>query len=497
MSGDRIGGAQAAPAPDVPRLLADRTGRGVKVYAGPRCEPEPLALERMVAVSRLPWVAEPVVALPDLHWKERLETPSSTAVATSTDIVLSFSSPSQNCGMSLMATPLQEGDLSERLLDHLMDRLKEQIPRRRRRPALSRGEVLEFCRKGAPAAARRYGLGPEACAAMEESGNTLAGEEPTLEELALVMDEHSVSAGRWSFAFIGGGNHFLEVQAVSEVIDRAACETMGLKRGQVVVMYHTGSERLGHDLGRLFAWRRKTDPRRRRRLFWRKVRMHLLRSPLHPSGLAASWRYHFRRADYAAVPAESAHGRRLLLALRAAANYGYANRAAVASLIQEGFRRAAGSAGMELRILADLSHNSIRRERVGGRELWVHRHNAARVVAPGALPEGHPYRALGQPVMIPGTNRTSSFLVVGAAGAAGSLFSIDHGAGRTVERFERAGLLSPRPGAATRKYTYDAASPEMLPHVSDEAVEEVVAVAAAARLARPAARLRPLAVLKA
>jgi RNA-splicing ligase RtcB len=470
--------------------------RGVRVFAAPGAPPEPEALRRLEAIAGLPWVAAPVVALPDLHWKERLETPSSTAVATGDDLVLSFSSPSQNCGMNLLRLPLGETDLSPRLIGALMDELRERIPRRRRAPVVETAEVVEFCRSGGPAAAARFGLDPDVCRTMEWGGNVLAGEEPSRGDLDAAVDREALEAGRTSFAFIGGGNHFLEIQVVTDLIDPAACRIMGLERGAVVAMFHTGSERLGHDVGRLWSWRRKTDPRRRRGLFWRKVRMHLARDVRGLADLRRRWGWHIARRDHAAVPAASAEGQRLILSLKVAANYGYANRAAVTALIQEALRRATGRASLEIGVVADLSHNTIQKERLGGRDLWVHRHNAARTVGPAGLPAGHPYASIGQPVMVPGTNRTSSYVIVGRDGAAASLFSVDHGAGRTVERFRQEGRLSPREGV-TLKYSYRSREPEPLEHLSDEAIEAVVQVAASEGLAAPAARLRPVAVLKA
>jgi RNA-splicing ligase RtcB len=99
--------------------------------------------------------------------------------------------------------------------------------------------------------------------------------------------------------------------------------------------------------------------------------------------------------------------------------------------------------------------------------------------------------------MVPGTNRTSSYMVVARDGAENSLYSVDHGAGRTVSRFEEAGLLSRLADRVTRKYDYSSRGPQILPHLSDEAVEEVMSVAVAGGIAAPAARLRPVAVLKA
>ncbi|MFQ5700393.1 MAG: RtcB family protein [Acidobacteriota bacterium] len=472
-------------------------GRGVRVYRMAGVPPEEGALARLAEIAGMGWVAEPVVALPDLHWKPRLETPSSTAIATRSDIVLGFSSPSQNCGMSLLLTPLGEADLGERFLDALMDAIRLKIPRHRHRAIVHGTEVVEFCRKGAPEAARRFGIDPRQCRRIESHGNVLVDEEPSPEAVQRVMDRQCIEMGRYSFAFIGGGNHFLELQIVTQVLDARACETMGLEPGRVVVMLHTGSERLGHDLGRLYARRRKTSARRRRKLFKRKVSLHLMRDLRGVADLYRRWNLHFRRKDFVPVPAESRAGERLRLTLGIAANYGYANRIAVAGLLQQALRGVTGQRDLELRVVADLSHNRIQRERIGGELLWVHRHNAARAVGPRDLPDESPYQHIGQPVMIPSTNRTSSFVVVAREGAEASLYSVDHGAGCAVERYAAAGLLRPQTGHVTRRYSYGSPSVTVVPHLSDDAIEEVVSVLETRGLTVPAARLRPVAVLKA
>ena len=127
----------------------------------------------------------------------------------------------------------------------------------------------------------------------------------------------------------------------------------------------------------------------------------------------------------------------------------------------------------------------------------MHRHNAVRAPGPRALGDDHPYKSIGQPAMIPGTNRTSSFMVVGRDNTGSSLYAVDHGAGQTVRRFTRAGHLSSRQDHVTRKYTYRAVNPEILEHLADDAVEEVIATVSQGGLAAPVARMRPVAVLKA
>jgi len=454
-------------------------------------------MERLRSVADLPYVAAPVVALGDLHWKPGLETPSSTATATACDIVLSFSSPAMNCGMTLVRTPFSVEEAGgDGFLARFMANLRDEMPRSRRDPIITRDEALSFVMGGAVSASAHYALDLRALAGVEQRGSLFADGEVDRSAILNALDERCLEHGRRSFAYIGGGNHFLEVQALEEVLDPAACGALGLRAGQVLVMYHTGSERLGHDLARLYAVRLKTSRNRRRKYFFRKIPLHLARGIRAPGDLARRWRYHFARRDYIPVPADSADGRRLMVSLKAAGNFGYANRAAVLDLMLRAFRRTTGRRQDSFEVIADLSHNVIAHERIGGRDLWVHRHNAVRLRPPSAWPAGSLYRLIGQPAMLPGTNRSSSYLILGREGAASTLHSADHGAGRAVDLFEEAGWCRPRDGRRTLKFTYHSAIPEVLTHLSDEGIDEIVALLARADVAAPAARLRPLAVLK-
>lgn len=482
--------------PDVlPRIVEG--GAGVRLFTGKLTAPDAETLERLRAVAAIPGVAAPVVALADLHWKESLETPSSTATATTSEIVMSFSSPSQNCGMTLVRTPLRVEEAGDSgFLARFMTAVREEIPRTRRDPFVTREEALRLVMGGAVEAAAHYDLDPGMLSGIEERGSLFADGEADRKAVLEALDAECLERGRYSFAYIGGGNHFLEVQAVEEVLDAAAADAFGIEPGRIVVMYHTGSERLGHDLGRLYAVRWKTSKSRRRKYFFRKIPLHLMRGVRSPNDVARRWRYHFSRRVYIPVPADSAEGRKLLVSLKAAGNFGYANRAAVLYLMLRALRTATGRPENGCRVVADLSHNVIAQERIDGRDLWVHRHNAVRLRPPSDWPEGSPYRKLGQPTMLPGTNRTSSYLLVSREGAAATLHSADHGAGRTVDRFVEAGFSRAREGRRTLKFLYTSAVPEVLTHVTDEGVEEVVSILKAADVAVPAFRMRPLAVLK-
>jgi len=471
--------------------------QSIRLFTGEKTAPDAPTMKRLEQVAALPYVAAPVVGLGDLHWKPGLETPSSTATATENDIVLSFSSPSMNCGMTLVSTPLGleeaagNGDLAR-----IMTAIREEIPRSRHEPIVSRDEAFRFAIGGARAVSERFGIDPKYLAGVEQGGSLFAEGEVDSGAVRDALDEKTLEHGRSSFAYVGGGNHFVEIQVVEEVLEPQAASALGLQAGRIVIMYHTGSERFGHDLGRLYASRIKTSSNRRRKYFFRKIPLHLGRGVRGPGDLVRRWRYHFARKDYIPVPADSVEGRRLLISLKAAGNYGYANRAAVLDLLRRALARATNRPNPELFVLADLSHNVIERETIGGKDLWVHRHNAVRLPPPSYWPEGSLKRRIGTLSMLPGTNRTSSYLIASREGAAATLNSADHGAGRTVDRFEEMRLSRPRPDRKTLMFTYRSAIPEILTHVTDEGVDEIVRLLGISNIAAPIVRLRPLAVLK-
>jgi tRNA-splicing ligase RtcB len=278
---------------------------------------------------------------------------------------------------------------------------------------------------------------------------------------------------------LGSGNHYLEVQAVTEVFDAAAAAAYGLEAGRAVVSIHCGSRGLGHQVG--------TDY-------------------LRDMALAApSFGLHLPDRELACAPIRSDLGRRYLGAMRAAMNCALANRQILTHLCREAMHRLLP--GTEWRLLYDVSHNICKEEEheVDGRSrrLFVHRKGATRAFGPGhrAVPED--LRAAGQPVLVGGSMGTASYVLAGAStGEALAFGSACHGAGRSMSRHQATRQWRGRQlvdelaqrGVLVR-------SPSMR-GVAEEApgayknVERVVDVAERAGLARKVARLEPLVCIK-
>jgi RNA-splicing ligase RtcB len=193
------------------------------------------------------------------------------------------------------------------------------------------------------------------------------------------------------------------------------------------------------------------------------------------------------------VPTATDDGRRLLLAQQLAMNYGFAYRMATLATLR-GFARVAFGARLDL--VVDSPHNSVYAEEINGSPAYVHRHNAARALPP-RLMGGHPvFAETGQPLLLPGTNRTSSFLCVPGPDAHRSLYTACHGTGSIISAFEREGRSRPDPrGRSTVRFSYRDAAPHAVAHLDDLGVREGLDILVRHGLVRPVARMRPFAVL--
>jgi tRNA-splicing ligase RtcB len=277
---------------------------------------------------------------------------------------------------------------------------------------------------------------------------------------------------------MGSGNHFVELQRVEEILDPAVAEAFGLAEGQLTVLIHSGSRGLGHQVCSDYV--REMD------------------------GALRRYDIHLPDRQLACAPLSSPEGRRYLAAMRAAANYAWANRAAIAHRVRDAIGSILGpQAAAGTRQIYDVAHNVAKLEHHGGRELCVHRKGATRAFPAGASGVPDAYRDVGQPVFIPGSMGTSSFVLVGLPGAMERSFGTTcHGAGR---RLSRTGARKRIGGAELRRQLERQGIVVRCPSnrgLAEEApfaykdVERVVAIVEQAGLARRVARLRPLGVVK-
>jgi tRNA-splicing ligase RtcB len=438
--------------------------------------------EQVANGACLPGIVRASLAMPDMHYGYGLPIGGVVATRVEDGVVapggVGFDI---NCGVRLALTKLRREELSGReQMRSLVAALSGQVPAgvgSRGRIRLGPADEEAVLVRGARWAVER-GYGTAEDLEHTEDGGCLPDADPE------AVSARARQRGRDQQGTLGSGNHFLEVQYVEEILDEPAARVFGLESGQVTLMVHSGSRGLGHQVC--------TDylP-----VMEEATRKHRIEVP---------------DRQLCCAPVRSPEAQRYLGAMRCAANYAWANRQCLMWWAKEVLEAALGisPARLGLALLYDVAHNIAKIERhvVDGREreLLVHRKGATR-----AFPAGHPdvppaYRAVGQPVIVPGDMGTCSYVLVGQAGAMAQTFgSTCHGAGRVLSRSAalRAAKgrsiqreLEDRDGVIVRsagRATLAEEMPEAYKNVSD-----VVAVVQGAGLARTVARLRPLGVIK-
>ena len=433
-------------------------------------------------------LAAPPVVLPDFCHKAKSEMPSSIAVATAGEIRPALTDAALNCGMALMTLDIERPPT--RSVTDFYRQVAERFPSPPNwRRELTAHEVLRAATEGADFAAERFGLSGDELDRIEERGrldiDVYGGAPRAARELPWLV----VQMSRLRFGNIGPSTHFLELQEVEDILDPAAAAELGIHPGQVTVQFHNGGGVLTGQLGALYARRKSASRMLRAEMSVQKPLSHLLPPR---SGLRRRLAAYFTEGC-PAVPVDGDDGRRVLLATRLAMNYGFAYRMATYAELR---RMARSAFGATARLIVDSPHNSIYEETVDGRHAFVHRHNACRAY-PAALMKYHPaFAGTGQPLLLPGTNRTSSYLCVPQDTAHRSLYTACHGTGSIISAFERSGRSGPDPiGRNTARYRYDGAAPAEVPHLDDRGVDEALGILTGHGLVRPVARMRPFAVL--
>jgi tRNA-splicing ligase RtcB len=438
------------------------------------------APEQVANVAMLPGILKVSMAMLDIHWGYGFPIGGVAGFDAEAGVV----SPGGvgydiNCGVRLLRTNLMRADISQERLQRLVASIFHNVPSgvgSRGKIRISSQEVKQVLLKGARWALEQgYGV-PEDLEYTEEHGE-MPGALPDK------VSPRALERGAPQLGTLGAGNHFLEIQVVEDIYDPAAAEVFGLVKDGITVMIHTGSRGLGYqvcddnvrDLGR------------------------------------AVQKYGIELPDrqLACAPIDSPEGRAYFGAMVCAANYAWANRQAITHWTREAFAdvlgKSQGALGMNL--LYDVAHNIAKFEEhvVDGntRKVCVHRKGATRAFPPGHAVLPAKYRALGQPVLIPGDMGTSSYLLLGTQKAFEETFgSTCHGAGRVWSRTRALNETSHRNVAAELKskgITVMAASPEVLREEVPDAykdVDEVVDVCHKAGISRKVARMRPIGVMK-
>lgn len=417
----------------------------------------------------LPGIVKYGIVMPDMHEGYSVPIGFVGAIRTSDGVI----SPGAcgfdiNCGMKLLKSEYSEMEIKP-YLDKLATEIQKEVPSglgKGRQIKLSISEIDKILEGGVPyLVGKGYGE--------KEDIENCEGQGKLDWADVSAVSNYAKNRGRDQVGTLGSGNHFLEIQKVAEIFDEKTAKVFGLFKNQIVVMIHCGSRGLGH-----------------------QVCTDYLREfiPL----MEKKYKIPVPDREFACVPFNSPEGQRYFSAMASAANYAWANRQMIAHFVRKVWKKAmsggsSSASSAPLTSLYDVAHNIIKKEKyvIDGKEteVAVHRKGATRAF-------------VDQPVLIPGSMGTASYILVGAKTGEQAFFSTSHGAGRTMSRHEAMRRVSGQEvikeleskGIIVKCWSSRGIAEEAPQAYKD--VDEVVEVVHQAGLSKKVAKLIPLAVIK-
>lgn len=464
---------------EIPKSFRSDMRVPVRVYASEKILEDTLrdkSLFQLVNVATLPGILNYGIAMPDVH--EGYGFPIGGVAAM--DIKTGVISPGGvgydiSCGMKLLKSNLFEKDVRP-YLEKLATEIQKEVPsglgrgRQTKLDPVSLDKILE----GGAQRLVEQGYGEK-----EDIENCESNGRLVQADTSLVSDK-AKNRGRDQVGTLGSGNHFLEVQIVDEIFDEKTAEVFGLFKNQVVIMVHTGSRGLGHQIA--------TDY------------INLMMRTIDKYGITLPDR------ELVACPINSPEGQQYFKAMSCGANYAWANRQMITHFIRKAWKVILGERVGPLKVLYDVAHNiaKIEKHKIDNKEIsvCVHRKGATRAFPPGHQEIPLKYQSVGQPVLIPGSMGTASYVLKGTKEGEEAFFSTNHGAGRTMSRHEAMRRTSGQETIKSLESKGIIVKCRSLRGIAEEApmaykdIDEVVEVVHNAGLSKKVAKLRPIAVIK-
>jgi len=437
------------------------------------------SLQQAINATHLPGVVKNVCVMPDVH--QGYGFPIGGVAATTLDNgVISPGAIGYdiNCGVRLMASQIEYTE-AEPFIEELINRINSLCPSgvgKGGRLKLTKNEIEKVCTDGAHWTLRSGFATNEDIEFIEDRG-CINGANPS------VISPRAIQRGMPQLGSLGSGNHFIEIDIVDTIENKEAAAILGLREGCLTIQIHTGSRGFGHQVCSDYV----------------KDFQQLVKK----------YRFNLPDRELVCAPLDSREGKSYLSAMRCAANYAFANRQMLAFYARRAFEETLSKIPESINLLTvyDLAHNigKIENHKINGKEqmVCVHRKGATRAYGPGHKDLPNKYKKIGQPVLIPGSMGTHSWVMLGTQQAAQKSFSsCSHGAGRVMSRSKARKRFR---GEKVRERLFKdgiyikarsmAGLSEEAPQVYKD-VDRVIRCVVGANLASKVARLKPIAVIK-
>jgi tRNA-splicing ligase RtcB (3'-phosphate/5'-hydroxy nucleic acid ligase) len=463
---------------EIPKEFNFRMRVPARIYASEKILEESIkdnSIEQLINTASLPGIVNYAIAMPDIHSGYGPPIGGVGAMSTENGVISpGFVGFDENCGVRLLKSGYREKDIKGSL-NRLAEEIQREVPSglgKGGKINLSFSQLDKVLKEGVSELVNQ-GYGKKEDIENCEEGGKMKEADP------LFVSRRAKERGKNQLGTLGSGNHFCEIQKVSKIYEKETADIFGLFEDQIVVMIHTGSRGLGHQ--------NCTDYLK---LAQKSVLKHRINLP---------------DKQLACFPFNSKEGKNFLKSMSCAANYAWANRQMITYNIRKAWERVLKK-NFSLDLLYDVAHNiaKIEEHEVNGKKenLIVHRKGATR-----ALPPGHPelsekYKISGQPVLIPGSMGTSSFVLGGTGKSKEVWYTVNHGAGRAMSRHRAAKSASGKEVIERLREKGIIVKCKSMEGIAEESplaykdVDEVIKVVEGAGLGRKVAKLTPLAVIK-
>lgn len=461
---------------EIPRSFREDMKVAARFFASEKILPEIFkdkSLWQLINLTTLPGIYKYALAMPDIH--EGYGSPIGGVACF--DLKEGIISPGIcgydiNCGVRLLLSPFSYDEIKNKI-QKITEQIYKEVPSGVGQGGwwdLNENEMENILYWGAQYLLK-IGYALEDDIENTESKGCLEGANPDK------VSDHAKKRGKDQIGTIGAGNHFVEIQKVQEIYSHEEAKVLGLEKNRVTIMIHCGSRGLGHQVA--------TD-------YIRKAIKYLKENKINLVDI-----------ELAYFPFESKEGNDYLEAMKASANFAWANREFIAYEIRKAFNKVFGTKPEEIKQVYDVAHNIVKIEEYDGKKLVIHRKGATRAFWKGhdELPEK--YKNIGQPTLIPGSMGTASYVLIGQIKAKEISFgTAPHGAGRVMSRNEARRKIEGRELKKRLEEKGIAVAEGSLSGLAEEApeaykdVNEVVEIVHQIGIAKKVAKLVPLGVIK-
>lgn len=487
-------------------------GDKVRFFLSPELKVSDVVLSKIKSVLDCDKIEHPVVCLPDLHYKYGRPIPTGMVIASKKHVIPAFTFAS--CGMSCFITDLTESGIDDGKLDGFFGFLKSEISADKRAvPLISETDYYDIINKGVGWMTERYGFKKDSVFNIENNGSCFSRIGFTKAEIDRVVPDYVKEIGLRSIGVLGIGNHFIELQEVEKILDSKTAGLFGLRKGQIVIMLHSSSEAFGKALYDYYSVKVQGGSasfKQRYRNFYHKIYPFASKNRVSKGivdfvNKQGNFLYRYLNwkgagaggVSFSSVSADSELGRDYVLASRFDLNFSYANRMFLMKTIEEGLSRFFGG-GRKLKLLWDGNHDSLQLEN----GLWVHRNGASTAYGSSSFDTHNIFSKTGQPVLVPGSMGSHSYVCAAGRGNGETYYSANHGAGRMLDRpearakFKIDDLKRQVESFGVRLYRYGFGDiVEECPEAYKD-VNKIIEAMTMFKIAQPVARLKPIAVLK-